>query len=157
MKALSFWQPHGSLLTTGAKPYETRNRRTKVRGEILLHASVRFVRGEWNYYMAHPEYRQGLAPLLGLPLDFTVPAYFIIPKDFVPMGAFIGIGELIDCIPTEQMTPEQHLRARGFGDFSPGRFAWEFANVRRFKTPIPAKGHQGFWYDHISPEQMEFA
>ena len=98
MKALSFSQPHGSLLTTGAKPYETRNRRTKVRGEILLHASVRFVRGEWNYYMAHPEYRQGLAPLLGLPLDFTDPNYFIIPKDFVPQVAAVFIRASLEAI-----------------------------------------------------------
>jgi hypothetical protein len=25
------------------------------------------------------------------------------------------------------------------------RFAWEFADVKRFRTPIPARGQQGFF------------
>lgn len=74
----------------------------------------------------------------------------------IPRGAFIGIGDIIDCVPTEKMTEEQLVRSRDFGDFTPGRFAWEFTNVKRFKTPIPAKGHQGFFYGSISHEQMIF-
>lgn len=32
-----------------------------------------------------------------------------------------------------------------YGDWQPGRWAWELANVERFDTPIPAKGKQGVW------------
>jgi hypothetical protein len=32
-----------------------------------------------------------------------------------------------------------------FGDYTPGRFAWEFANMRMLPEPIPAKGAQGLW------------
>jgi hypothetical protein len=32
-----------------------------------------------------------------------------------------------------------------FGDFTPGRFAWELSNIRRLPEPIPARGQQGIW------------
>lgn len=155
MKAISMWQPHGSLLTTGAKPFETRGWSTKFRGPILIHAAQRFKAAEMRYWLRHLEYRGGLAPLIGLPVNFDVPPGEI-PFDAIPRGAFIGVAELVDCIPVEKMTSEQKTRSRGFGDFRAGRFAWEMADVKRFKTPIPAKGHQGFFYAHIEQKAMVF-
>jgi hypothetical protein len=32
-----------------------------------------------------------------------------------------------------------------FGDWRPGRYAWEIANVKMLPVPIPCKGHQGLW------------
>lgn len=32
-----------------------------------------------------------------------------------------------------------------YGDWQPGRWAWELANVERFDRPIPVKGKQGVW------------
>lgn len=32
-----------------------------------------------------------------------------------------------------------------FGDWTPGRYAWEFQNVKIFDKPISAKGKQGLW------------
>jgi hypothetical protein len=32
-----------------------------------------------------------------------------------------------------------------FGDFSPGRFAWELADVVRLPQPIMARGARGLW------------
>ncbi|MBA7528369.1 hypothetical protein ES705_20552 [subsurface metagenome] len=37
-------------------------------------------------------------------------------------------------------------RELAFGDYSDGRFAWEMELIRRFDPPIPARGHQGFWW-----------
>ena len=31
------------------------------------------------------------------------------------------------------------------GDWTPGRYAWELANVKILPEPIPAKGKQGLW------------
>jgi hypothetical protein len=31
------------------------------------------------------------------------------------------------------------------GDYTPGRYTWILANVKALATPIPEKGHQGFW------------
>lgn len=173
MKAISMWQPHGSLLTTKAKPFETRGWSTKFRGPVLIHAAQRLVKSEWEFYLSYLKFRIGLAPLVGKIMDFSFLDRY--PKclnqrqchssddpehisfEAIPRGAFIGIGELIDCIPVEKMTYEQRLRSRGFGDFRPGRFAWEFADVRRFKTPIPAKGRQGFFFGHVEQKDMVFA
>jgi len=170
------WQPHGSLLTTGAKPFETRGWATAFRGPILIHAARRFVRKEWLHYLGYGKFRAGLAPLAGLPMNFDSPPNWVgltvrrtdlwaevIPFESddwvcqIPLGAFIGVGELVNCIPIEQMTDEQWKRSRGFGDFSSGRFAWEIKDVRRFKTPIPAKGRQGFFFGHVEPDRMVFA
>ena len=143
MKALSFWQPHGSLLVTGAKPFETRGRATNVRGTILIHASQRCVRREMQYYLQYVRYQQGLAPLITGAKIGDIADVIISDLAF---GAFIGIGDLIGCHKTEEMTKAQLVRSSLFGNFEPGRFAWEFAHVKRFKKPIPAKGHQGFFY-----------
>ncbi len=32
-----------------------------------------------------------------------------------------------------------------FGDWTPGRYAWEFANMTMLPEPIPAKGGQRLW------------
>jgi hypothetical protein len=32
-----------------------------------------------------------------------------------------------------------------FGDWTPGRYAWELANVKILEKPTPAKGKQGLW------------
>lgn len=171
------WQPHGSLLTTGAKPFETRGWSTKFRGPILIHAAARYVKSEWEFYLSYLKFRIGLAPLIGKTMDFSgffpTGSMFIntrlvigawkhcdpgfIPFEAIPRGAFIGIAELIDCIPVEKMTAQQKERSRGFGDFRPGRFAWEMADVKRFKTPIPAKGRQGFFCGHVEQKDLIFA
>lgn len=155
MRALSFHQPHGSLLSTGAKPFETRNRITHVRGEILLHAAARPVPLDC---LEDDEYAGGLLPLIGrrvtgqevLTLEDLQRLF-----EAIPTGAFFGIGEIIGCYRCEEMSDDQVRRRRNFGDFQPGRFAWEFANVRRFTRPIPGKGHQGFFFAHLAPADLE--
>lgn len=32
-----------------------------------------------------------------------------------------------------------------FGDWTPGRYAWEFANVTMLTEPVPTRGMQGLW------------
>jgi hypothetical protein len=31
------------------------------------------------------------------------------------------------------------------GDYTLGRYAWIFEDIKPFQSPIPAKGAQGFW------------
>jgi hypothetical protein len=151
------WQPHGSLLITGAKPFETRHWKTDFRGPLMIHAAQRFVRWEFDVLFRFKNYQIGLSPLIGLPLNFRKPAAGNISAraiiDNLALGAFIGVVDLVDCIATERMTPAQIKAARGFGDFRPGRFAWHVRNVRRFLTPIPARGRQGFFNGFYNPEK----
>lgn len=78
----------------------------------------------------------------------------------MPRGALIAIADLIDCVPTNSLTvgaldtprspDEKDIKLyvwteRQMGDFTPGRFGWILANVRRFAEPIPFAGHQGLF------------
>ena len=64
----------------------------------------------------------------------------------MPRGAIVATGELVDCI---RITPEFVATLSpdelALGDYTPGRYAWKLANVKRLPEPIPAKGKQGLW------------
>ena len=141
MKAITLWQPWATLLTIGAKKYETRSWATKHRGTIAIHAGIK------TEIKVSPEFTK------------IVNEYC---QDF-PLGCIIATAELVDChkivryggrgmssecpgwletedgiyLPTEQ----EEL----FGDWSPGRYAWEIKNIKILKEPIPAKGKQRLW------------
>lgn len=153
MKALSLWQPHASLTTTGAKLFETRHWTTRVRGDILIHAAV--TRQGIKEALDIKSYVRGLMPLCGFTLDLNrlevSRACDILAV--LPFGALVGIAYLESPIRTEMMTGPDCARCNGFGDFSAGRFAWPLSNVRRFVTPIPWKGRQGFFECDIDPSQ----
>ena len=59
-------------------------------------------------------------------------------------------------IGAENLTTDKHAPHFGdyfvptekeiiLGDWTPGRYAWEMANVKILPEPIPAKGNQGLW------------
>ncbi|MDP3703221.1 MAG: hypothetical protein Q8R78_02410 [Candidatus Omnitrophota bacterium] len=54
----------------------------------------------------------------------------------------IGHAGLVYINPTQ--------KERAFGDYSPGRWAWELKNPRRLAAPIPCRGRQGMW--DVPPE-----
>jgi hypothetical protein len=82
-------------------------------------------------------------------------------------GCIIATAELVNCwhivyhpakhipIGTELDVPKKHPdygryivpaeQEMLFGNWTPGRYAWELANVRLLQEPIPAKGRQGLW------------
>lgn len=41
------------------------------------------------------------------------------------------------------------------GDWTPGRYAWELANVKALAEPIPVKGKQGLWNFEIPKEDTQ--
>lgn len=135
MKALSIWQPWTQLLATGKKKYETRSWKTNYRGPILLHASSRNEVNKILISMGINEYEKfERAGIVGEKMEF---------------GSIIGIAQLKDCILiTNEFMNElrmEHPDEYSFGDFTPGRYAWEMSGAYLFKEPIPAKGHQGIW------------
>lgn len=155
MKAITLWQPWASLLACGVKKFETRGWATQYRGPIAIHAAM------LNPFKAiRPvptdvvwEMRQALknVGLLNNTSDFRA----------LPCGCVIATAELVDCHeirpcgegPEEVYiwTTENNIFLRTddpeylFGDWTPGRFAWEIKNVKMFPDPIPARGKQGLW------------
>jgi activating signal cointegrator 1 len=162
MRAISLWQPHGSLIITGAKTFETRHWYTPFRGTLILHAAKHWTKDDERSLLGR-EYQNGLQPLIGNEIDFNNSRTAAsVTKMNLTFGALIGVAELVNCIPTHQMSAKDRRRARGFGNFARGRFAWELRNAQRFMNPVPFKGAQGFfnaWYDPdvVSPVPVKSA
>lgn len=166
MKALTTWQPWASLLGIGAKRYETRGWATSYRGPIAIHAAARKVNTSGMAGAAVYAMVEALRPITAPKARTTMH----VPLETLPRGAIIATAELVECW---KMTDEGHTLggARAvrienvafgampdgaktniiqgnellFGDWTPGRYAWEFANVQLLPEPIPANGKQGLW------------
>ena len=158
MKAITIWQPWASLLATGAKLYETRGWATKYRGPIAIHAATKDP-------MRIPHTEELRRIVAGLGID---------PWRDLPRGAIIATAELVNVwhivyhpgldvdeakhidIGAESLTKNKHDPHFGdyfvptekeiaMGDWTPGRYAWELANVKMLPEPISIKGKQGLW------------
>ena len=150
MKAITLWQPWASLLACGIKIYETRSWATNYRGPIAIHAAKNTPRD-----------------LMPWPLDFddACRAAFGHKKwmDALPFGMMVATAELVECHRIIGHGCRGQLGAslgcleidggiykpteleKCFGDWTPGRYAWEFDDMTRLPEPIPAKGHQSIW------------
>ena len=147
MKALTLTQPWATLVAIGAKRIETRSWSTAFRGPIAIHAAKGFPRDARDYVMIEP-FRSAL----------SVASYLQLP-----VGAIVGIGLLVDVLPTEARGclsgifddyPELDTeRERAFGDYSENRFGWVMEDVVPLPNPIPAKGALGLW-DWIEDEML---
>lgn len=153
MKAISLWQPWASLLGCGAKEYETRSWATKYRGPIAIHAALKPF--DTDVYLDRELHH--FAEALRLPDIYSF--------DMLPRGCVLAIAELDECwkITNRGHTIGRPCAARIaggkyggktnivegkeilFGDWTPGRYAWEFASMTMLPEPIPAKGKQGLW------------
>ena len=145
MRAITIRQPWASLLVTGKKRYETRSWATSYRGPIAIHASAFPVRrtvdqlaknGAWGFLER---------------LD----SLFLTPHslDELPIGAIVATGILTRCNAVDEAFLSQlSAQETDLGDFSPGRFAWEFENITLLSEPVPAKGMLGLWEWEGGPE-----
>jgi hypothetical protein len=169
MKAITIWQPWASLLACGAKKYETRSWKTDYRGPIAIHVAKKDARSivrELPYEILTPIYA-ALYREMGLHQGSLSGLEAV-------QGCIIATAELVNCwhivyhpgtnidiakhipIGAESMTNDKHAQDFGdyfvpteqemmFGDWTPGRYAWELANVQMLSKPIPAKGKQRLW------------
>ena len=142
MKAISLWQPWASAIPD-LKRIETRSWPTNYRGPIAIHAA---------------KTKRGINDGAIFPLVQNLKVYGInIHK--LPFGCFVATADLVDCILIPEISMGLiHLNgsfARRivcirdteylFGDYTPGRYAWIFDNIKVLGKPIPAVGRQGLW------------
>ncbi len=161
MKALSLWQPWASLIAIGAKRFETRSRPTKYRGQLAIHASLKKPSDALNGVNIDVIYAMGRA--FGIEQKHV--GKIIEYLDALPRGAVVATTELVRCdamwdgsktglpgtvcinrdnnywSPNWIAITNEYL----FGDWRPGRYAYELSGTQRLTAPIPAKGMQGFW------------
>lgn len=159
MKAITIWQPWASLIACGEKRYETRGWATKYRGPIAIHAAARE-----PMRIPHSEELEKFSALTAIGLWDQLPRGAVIATaELVDVLLIKNISKL------HPETPERidvEFKSMNFsiqiydphfhsyiavpqseltlGDWTPGRYAWELANVKPI-TPVPVKGKQGLW------------
>lgn len=165
MKAITIWQPWATLLPLGIKLYETRSWATSYRGPIAIHAAAlklpqvlkRCFPGEDDKRMFLDAIAKGLK---GVHTEREI-------MDFLsgfPTGSVVATARLIGChkisawlrSPPLRYGNQRFIRSECgevftpskmelmLGDWTPGRYAWEFADMKPI-PPVPAKGKQGLW------------
>jgi hypothetical protein len=149
MKVLSLLQPWASLLVTKhplgnhvMKAWETRSWKPSkemlaiIRKEgLLIHASARWAKEQKNVMKQWP---------------FHMYAHHIGP---MPLGSIIGRVTVGDILTSEDWLesycagdpPGKVLEEKRFGDYSPGRYAWNFPSFQKLPTPVPAIGVLSVW------------
>lgn len=142
MYALTLWQPYATFIALGIKEYETRSWGTNYRGPLLIHAAKRPLGG----------YEKLLQKSLSE--KFPVIGNLLLPIAEYPLGAIVCKVDVVDCVPTENFTPNNLERM--LGGWNEGRFAWKFEEVQPLNIP-DISGKQGFWKfpDHELPNYLE--
>jgi activating signal cointegrator 1 len=133
MKCLSLWQPWATAIPVHLKRIETRDWSTKYRGPLAIHASKHWAMPEREFAAA--EHAAGRLPAK------------------IPLGAIVGICELVDVRPTRELLPTIGPIEQLYGNYSDGRFGLVLDKVVAFDEPVPYSGHQGFFNvpDEILP------
>ncbi len=129
MRALTIHEPWASLIMAGQKRFETRGRKTNVRGPLAIHAA-RKPMSEEGIRLA---VKYGITPQYGMVLGIVELAYCL------------SITSENKAVYNNGLDLEIHKWEKELGWFENGRFAWEMQVIERFEIPIPAKGQQGFW------------
>lgn len=130
MKAISLWQPWASAIALGLKRVETRG--WKLTGSdncpFAIHAAKKNDRTIERWYIDK-------ALIAGA---IQMPAYADLPR-----GAIVAVAVLEKVLRTEEALAVITPREEEWGDYSPNRFAWFFANVRPLARPFIYAGSQG--------------
>lgn len=125
MKVLSMTQPWAQALFLGLKHYETRSWSTNYRGPLLIHAAKKFPKYAREFAQTERALGRGSGRIAG--------------------GVIIGKVDLVKIWHTEEIAHRLTGLERLYGDYSPGRFAWEFANPVLLVEPIPYRGALGLF------------
>lgn len=161
IKAISLWQPWASLISIGAKVYETRSWATDHRGPLAIHAAKHWTSAERDLSFYDPYFKRALNGA-GISSEAAIVGSSEWVPNRLPLGAVVAVVDLIACWQIAESglvrrvggkfeaRPLPMGAERAFGDYSPGRVAWELANVRRIE-PCPCRGAQGF-FDVELPE-----
>ena len=165
MKAITIWQPWASLIAVGAKGFETRSWKTSYRGPIAIHAAARKCPQQKDL-----SYESFNAITEAITLSF---GQWRFDWDNIPLGCIIATAELAEIwrivhYPGTNIDVAKHIPVGGeldvpkhhpdfhktiiptdlemlYGDWTPGRYAWQIENVKMLPEPIPCKGQQGLW------------
>lgn len=134
MKAITLWEPWATLIAHGYKQFETRSWSTRYRGPLVIHAAKRVPGPGELAALPNPAPIQRALSEIGIRQI----------KDF-PFGCAVAVVELVAVLRTEAVVFELDEDQLAFGNYSPDRYAWRLANIRRLAESIPLRGQQGLW------------
>lgn len=142
MRVLSLTQPWATLMAIGAKRIETRSWPTSNRGPVLIHASKCCTLDDLHTATLKPFV--DVLEDAGYCRNWRRRGDGLLYPNDLPLGCIVAFGTLthVEMITRDNVPHEPELL---FGDYTPGRYAWHFDDVRRLVTPVPAKGALGFW------------
>lgn len=149
MKALTVWQPWATLIVIGAKPYEFRRwdfrarARNLVGQRIVIHAGSRPMRpGEISEIWDRLDVGESaLVESLARPLLENICRS---PKPARALELSAGLGTAILGEPQRVIDLFKDDVADS-GRLDQHMWAWPLSDIRRFDTPVPSRGAQGFW------------
>lgn len=140
IKCVSLWQPHASLMflePDWRKKVETRGWETSYRGPLAIHAAKTTKGMEIIDYEA--EIARALVHAKLLDYDFKEG---VTKWHTLPLGALLGVVNLVDCQPTEKLRRTVTPRERCFGNYEPERWGWITEDARALPAPVPYRGMQ---------------
>ena len=150
MKGLSLWQPWATLVAIGAKRIETRCWSTRIRGDVVIHASK--YRSADNVAICGDEpFRSVLQAALFPECVGAVPVAALF--EALPRGVLLCICELKDCSPIAGGGARGYLvngtvasgNEYAFGNYAPGRYGLELGPPRQLVAPVAFKAAQRFF------------
>lgn len=127
---LSLWQPWATLLIKRIKKHETRSWGTSYRGIVVIHAAARWAPTQ-SGLLVTTHFYTALKPFMD-----------IASKKPLPLGVLLGTAILTDCVRITRKNTPTNAAECAFGDYTPGRYRWDWENVTEFAKPIPFKGGQ---------------
>lgn len=145
MITISLWQPWASAIALGLKRFETRSWAAECVGHrIAIHAAKRNTPEVRTWWMENV--KAAFAEHADVSREAFAKAGIHDWCD-LPLGAIVCTCDLVAVHPTEPLVERRGVPPLEcvWGNFSPGRYAWELANVEPLKVPAPAKGWQNFF------------
>ena len=153
IKVLTLWQPWATLLAHGFKLIETRPAVTSHVGVYLIHAAQ--ARNRIGREMAKQE-----------PFKSALEAIGYQTYSGLPFGAIVGSYDHQRCTrivdthtepdpftddPNGWMFPPLSPEL-DFGDYTPGRYAWQGTGHSYLDKPLPYKNGQGYYRKYTGPQ-----
>lgn len=146
MKAISIYEPWGTAIARGLKGNETRGWSTSYRGLLAVHCAKFQGAAKMLWDGKHPD-DHGMCSVM----RDALATVGVRSMEDLAFGCVVAVAMLKRVVPVETIAPTLTPVERAFGNYDPGRFAWQLEDVRRLAQPVPFRGAQGFFTvpDHL--------